>query len=533
MRSFRLEENIERAETGEKPESHVQLEMERVWRAAQEDDAGHVPEVSTEDLLFVLEDIDRDSPIVDALLGLVLWERENEYHDGAVPALESFEEVVEEGLEKDWYNVSLFATVQAASLASAVSDDEKAGEWLNECIDLFGGHWQMTSPNTRGNVIDAIPDLHYSTDEELLDNLLDTIYSVAEDAAGDQNYELQRRILQSIREILGDRDRDISDVEDQIIESYSDEVELKKDSPHQKAILLQEAMDRCAEYADEDQLVGWKREMREANREAIEEMAVITHELGDEEAEELEQAIEEIVENLRELSETESPGTALMTFLANPVFIPQLDAIGSGCGTSPLLEIVSRRHMKSEGDAIPDPEEETRPRMYQVGVQHRDNILFAVLQRVISERIITEGDLYLYLEAVDNLAVHDRAYLTDFVIDVFDQRYSDSLHLGIPRLEGVIVSELKANGYETASLQEGYTTPTPLPGLLRMLEGEVDENLVEYLKYRYSDISGEGLRNKVAHGRATYQHSNPRICLILLYDIFRTIAWLEDELVRE
>lgn len=528
--AIRLEENIERAEAGEKSESRIQLEMERIWRVARDDREGHLPDIPTDELLTALEEVDSDSPIIDALSGLVRWERESDFHDGAVPALEAFEDVVKEGIEKEWYNVGLYAAVQAALVASAVSDDEKTEKWLEQYNDLFGDYWQELTPNTRRNVIDAYPDLHLVANENLLTDLLDTLQSVGDEAADNQDYELQRRILRSIREVLHDRGRSTSKVEAEIIGSYSAEAELKEESPQHKAIVLQEALNSCHEYADEEQLTKWKREMREANRQAIENMPVITHEPEEDELEELERGIEEMIENLRELSTSDSPGVALMTLLANPVFIPRLDAIDSGSEGTPLVEILSRRHMKSEGDSIPDPEEETRPRMYQVGVQHRDNILFAVFRRVISEGIITEGDLYLYLEAVDDLSVHDRSYLTDFVIAFFERRLAEALHLGVPRLEGLIASELKANGYETASLKEGYTTPTPLPGLLRMLEGKVDNDLVEYLKYRYSDISGEGLRNKVAHGRASYQHSNYRICLILLYDIFRTIAWLEDEL---
>lgn len=63
-----------------------------------------------------------------------------------------------------------------------------------------------------------------------------------------------------------------------------------------------------------------------------------------------------------------------------------------------------------------------------------------------------------------------------------------------------------------------------------MLDGEIDDDLIEYLRYRYADISGEGLHNSLAHGRISYQHANRSKYLILLYDDFRTLGWLEDEL---
>lgn len=161
-------------------------------------------------------------------------------------------------------------------------------------------------------------------------------------------------------------------------------------------------------------------------------------------------------------------------------------------------------------------------------MQLRDAILTSILFRVFEEDIITEGDLYLW--AINELTVHDVAYLTDFIIAVFDNRYADALHIGIPRLEGAIASILKERGFETASLQDGYTTPVPLPGLLNMLDGHVDEDLVEYIRFRYSDISGQRVRNQVAHGRAEYGLAAPQICMILLYDIFRSISWIEHNL---
>ena len=527
--NFRIEETFEQVEMGEKPESHFQLVMERIWRTAQ-NEFDRMQDVSTEDLLAELEDADVDDPFIDALEGLVLWERENDYHDGAVPALDALEKVVEQALNDEWYNVGIYAAVQAAYLAIDVSQDETGVEWLERIDGLFGQYWCELSPNMRSNVVEAIPDLQYVAGEDIVQKLLDTLRDVAEEAAEQDNLGLERRIYWRVKKVQHDREWDTEDAEEELIDSYNTEASLMDDQPHQKASILQEALSSCAEFASEDQLIEWKREMREANKQAIEGLPRIEHELDEDEVRELEEGIEQDVENLSELSVEESGVSALMTILAHQAFLPQLDAIESGAKDNPLHEILPRRYLKSEGDSIPDPDEESRASMYQVGVQHRDNVLTAMLDRILRERIITEGDLYIYLMSVEDITVHDKAYLTDFIIGFFDERFADALHVGVFRLEGVIASELKANGFEPASLKDGYTTPTPLPGLLNMLDGEVDENLVEYLRYRYADISGESLRNKVAHGRAGYSLASRRLCLILLYDLFRTIAWLEDEL---
>ncbi|WP_323172194.1 hypothetical protein [Natrialba sp. PRR66] len=503
--------------------------MERIKRQARDDE--DTPS-SADDALEELDKIDFDHPIVPALKGLVRWEAERDYQDGAVPALDAYRDAVDETVDDGWHNVAVHAAQQAAMVAADINDNDELDFWIPRIVDLFDQHWETITPNTRGNLLHAFPRLQHFADEDTLDDFEEVLESAAQASHEKQEYDTERRFLNALVDLRRHRDRDFTPQQEALIDSYNAEAEATEERGQMyRAIVFQRALDDCTEFADEEQIREWKQELRAANRAAIrDEMVEFEHEPSEDEIEELENYIDEIVDQAREISQNEFGGAALMFLLSRKDFLPQLEELRKTREGASIMELVSQRHMTKEGDAIPDPEDRTRPGNYNISVQLRDSVLTSILFRVLEEDIITEGDLYLYLWSVDDLTVHDIAYLTDFIIAVFDDRYADALHIGVPRLEGAIASILKARGYETASLQEGYTTPVPLPGLLNMLEEDIDEDLVEYLRFRYSDISGQRVRNQVAHGRAEYGLAAPRMCAILLYDIFRSISWIEHHL---
>lgn len=529
MPDSRLEEIFSRTRGGQDSESHLQLEIERIKRRVSDAEDS---QAAAEELLDELEDIEIDHPVISALEGLVQWEADHDYDDGAVPALDAYRDAVDEAVDDGWLNVAVHAAQQAAMIAADLSDDDELEYWIPRIVDLFELYWEDITPNTRGNLLDTFPRFEHFAAEETVDEYEAVLESAAETAQEKEDYGVERRFLNALIEIRRSRDRDISPQQEALIRSYNDEAEAIEDRGQMyRATVFQRALDNCAEFADEEQLTDWKQELRAANRAAIrDEMAEIEHEPDEDEIEELEEYIDEIVDQVRKIAQNETGGAALMFLLSRKDFLPQLEELRKTGEESSLMELVSHRHMTKEGDAIPDPEDRSRPRNYPISVQFRDNVLISILFRVIEENIITEGDLYLFLWTVDELTVHHIAYLTDFIIAVFDDRYADALHIGVPRLEGAIASILKARGYETASLQDGYTTPVPLPGLLNLLEGNIDEDLVEYLRFRYSDISGQRIRNQVAHGRVEYKLAAPQMITILLYDIFRSISWIEYHL---
>ncbi|WP_122090899.1 hypothetical protein [Halalkalicoccus subterraneus] len=529
MRESRLEEILLRMRDGQGSESHIQLEMNRIKQQVRDDKESTS---STHEVFEDLNDIDINHPIVPALEGLVRWEANQDYHNGAVPALDAYRDAVDEAVSDRWPNVAVHAAQQAALVAADINDDKELDFWIPRIVELFDQHWEELTPNTQGNLIDAFPRLQYFADGKILDEFENVLESAATASHEKEEYGVERRFLNALLDIRRKRDQDVTVQEQLLIESYNAEAEATENRGQMhRAIVFQRALDNCTEFADEEQVVEWKRELRSANRTAIdEEMASIEHKPNKEEIEELEQFIDEIVDQARQASQNDFGGAALMFLLSRNDFVPRLEELRTMDERVSIMDLVGRRNMTKEGDAIPDPEDRTRPHGYQASVQLRDAIVTSILFRVFDENIITEGDLYLYLWAIDELTVHDVAYLTDFIVAVFDNRYADALHIGVPRLEGAIASILKDRGFETASLQDGYTTPVPLPGLLNMLDGKVDENLVEYLRFRYSDISGQRVRNQVAHGRAEYKLAAPQMCLILLYDIFRSISWIEHNL---
>lgn len=524
-----MEHTLERASGGQEAESHVQLEMQRIWREAE--DTARVDPAPTDEMIEELDKVEGGDLIVAALKGLVRWERNRNYDDGAIAALDAIDEVIEDSLSDEWVNVAVYSNLLAANIAADLSDNEATSEWIPRLIDLFDDHWEEITPNNRSNVLDGMRRLQHYASDETLHELDQVLKSIAKAAYSTGDYDFERRILETRIDVQREQGKDISQIQNLIIDSYNAEAESSRGrNPMQLAGIYQRALTDCAEFADEEQMNKWKRKLRSANRDSIENMPRIEHQPSDEEIDEIEEGLQAVIEHAEELSRDEHGIASLMFLLSHNEFIPKLkDPNPHGNGVS-IMDLVSQRTLTTEGDSIPVPEDRTRPSTYNVMVQFRDNLLSRVLWSIFERNIVSEADLYIYLWSIDGLTVDDIAYLTDFIIATFDDRYADALHLGVARLEGIIASMLKAAGFETAGLQDGYTTSKPLSSLLNLLDGRVNEELVEYLRYRYSDISGQGIRNKVAHGRAEYRQASPRMSLYLLYDIFCAIAWIDEEL---
>ena len=529
MRELRLEHTLERASGGQDAESHVQFEMQRIWREAE--DTTETNSASTDEIIEKLDEVNGDDQIVAALKGLVRWERNRDYDDGAIAALDAFDGVVENALSNEWVNVAAYSNLLAANIAADLSNDEATSELIPQLIDLFDNHWEDLTPNNRSNVLDGARRLQHYASDETLDELDSVLKSVAEAAHNESEYDFERKLLETRIDLQREQGEGISSIQDLIIASYDAEAEgFRGQGPTQRAGIFQRALSHCAEFADEEQMNEWKQQLRSANRDWIENMPRIEHQPSDEEIEEIEEGLQAVIDHAEEISRNQNGIFSLMFLLSHDEFLPILDDPNPHEDGVSIMDLVSHRTLTTEGDSIPQPEDRTRPSTYNVMVQFRDNLLSRVLSSVFERNIVSEVDLYIYLWSVDGLTVDDIAYLTDFIIATFDDRYADSLHLGVVRLEGVIASMLKAAGFETAGLQDGYTTPKPLSSLLNSLDGRVNGRLIEYIRYRYSDISGQGIRNKVAHGRAEYRQASPQMSLYLLYDIFCTIAWIDKEL---
>jgi hypothetical protein len=530
MREIRLEKQIERATHDPKEqESKLVVVVGRIVGWLRNGSADWAP--NQDEILERLSDLADSYKIAQALERLGQWEVNREYNDGAAEALPLLREVAEEALNDGWPNFGLYAYTLAGELARELGSDDELESITDILYPQFVDHWAVLSPNTRGQILDATGYLLSGLNQDNQSDIVNNLDEISVAAHEDYEFSFERRILDKIESLNYIGEASESEIQDRLVLSFEQQLDVQNRTGSHEAHVLQEALSRCAEFLSFAQQNEWKSALRRAHRDSIDDMAEYTHEPSDAEIDELDESLEQILRQAEQIADQTHSVHALYYLLARPEFLPSATRDWDGERGVPITDIFSRLNLTGEGDAIPERDDSNRHSQYGISTQFRDNILTTLIGRALERRIITEGSLYLYLWSIDGISVDDIAYLTDMIISHFDGRYADSIHMGVARLEGVIASMLQNEGIETASLRDGYLTPTPLPGLLNILERlGVDLDLIEYLRYKYADTSGMQIRNKVAHGRAGYQWAAWNISLVLLFDIVLTIGWLEERL---
>lgn len=530
MHEIRLEQQIQRAQQNpESEESKLAVSVGNIVEWLRNGSADWAPAES--EILEQLDSLADIHQIAHALAALGQWELHREYENGAAEALPLLRDVADDTLNDDWYNVALVFYTLAAELGRQLDEDQILSTVTTSLYSEFREHWPDLSRNTRGTILDTTGYVLSGIESEQQVDIVDMLSDIATEAHEESALSFERRVLDTMVALDESGGATEEELQERLVFSFEKQLDVQDRSGAHEASVLQEALSRCHEFLDFAQQNEWKAALRRAHRDSIDELTEFTHEPTDGELDELDEAVEDILDDAEQIANEEHRVNAVYYLLAVPIFIPRATLDVDGREGASLTEILPRLILTGEGDAVPEYEESQRHAQYGLTTQFRDKILTATLRRALERRIISESSLFLYLWSIEALSVDDVAYITDMIIAHFDGRYGDSMHVGVARLEGAIASMLQYEGVETASLREEYMTPTPLPGLLNRLEElGVDQDLVEYLRYKYADISGQQIRNKIAHGRAGYGWAAWNLSLVLLYDILLTVGWLEDNL---
>jgi hypothetical protein len=163
-------------------------------------------------------------------------------------------------------------------------------------------------------------------------------------------------------------------------------------------------------------------------------------------------------------------------------------------------------------------------------VQFVQNIRQTVYYRLQNRGLIKQGDLFVLINRREVLSADTHAYLTDFVIHLFEHDHSAAIHIGMSQLEAVIRTLAAENGKSILSRDEetGELGRRSMGSLLYQIEGEIDESWIAYLRYRYVDLGGQNIRNKIAHGYLPYRHAAWGMSVTLLFDILQNFLEFEE-----
>lgn len=496
----------------------------------------------------LLESTDAKHPLLEALRGYQRWENEQDYENGAEYSLKNYEEGIDQALDDCWFHVASWSLAAYIDLVDSLNHENRLQQAVDDAVELLEEQYSEfdTDEGSAGRILDAITEADLrSIDSATLDRLVEFAWTRAEYTNKQHNYHVQRKYLHRIRQIQEQRDGSIKDVHEGLIESYEDEIEFQKTRSYLvTATTIEDALKECESFADEETLNRWRLEKRKENRKGIEqEMKPVGGEVPDEVIDNFTSIADTLIENFENAANKFSPEQAFLALVKVPVFLPHLDDKPSDSKpqseeeekeenlfpTVSLTDILPRRHMTHEGDSVSSETADIDvPDGYPAEARLSVGLTARVLYKLINQRIIKEHHFFTLLESIDGATVDDKAFLTDFIIAFFEDRHAEAIHLGMPRLEGVIKHQLEASGTAITASIRGEDLPKTFGGLMNRLDGLLDEDYVMFLRFRYHDATGEALRNRTAHGELQYKEAHYDFSASLLVEIFRCAVYISE-----
>jgi hypothetical protein len=519
------------------------------FRSALRTLCSQIEDESLNELYYNIELLDSTAakhPLLEALRGYRCWVNNRDYEEGAKPALENYEGGIEQALDDDWFNVSTWAIAEYIELADEVNHDSRVQDVTEQAIDLLESEYTGLEAHegNAGRVLDAITHVNIQPiDSEVLDRIIEFCWTRAEYTNKKNNHRAERKYLRRIARIKRQRDESTESVQDAIIESYEDEIEFQRTRGHLvTATTIEDAINECSDFASEERLNRWRLEKREENRSGMEEeMTQVTREVPDTVAENFEQIADGLVESFEEATSETRPEIAFLELIQQPVFLPNLEDseteqpqqpegdIDVDFPTATVADIFPREILLHEGDSVPEEVSNIDvPQSYSIEARLSSGLLARVLYRILNRGLIREWHFYTLLEMIDGATVDDKAFLTDFIVATFEDRHPEAIHLGMARLEGVIKHQLESSGIAVTGDIDGIDRAKTLGGLLNRLEEVLDERYVTYLKFRYHDVGGEALRNRIAHGNLRYREAHFDKSASLLVEVFRSTVRIRE-----
>ena len=517
-----ISDKIEQAQLNPEKDYHLKMDIRRVLRFI-ESDKDHSEVVDAE-----LEELSSDHPIYRLIESFAVWEESGhqEFESGMSSALDALDDLYELSLEENWNSVASYSLLKSIEFREELGGFDPADQF-EDVLDFLNSNFLGESDVHLGQLGTHVRKMleHLDKmDDDAIQSLLQLVEDRAQNLRDDNRYMTERDYLEYQITIKNHLDKDIADEQSRMIESFEDELEQKSSAKSLlKADLLERAVATCQPYLSDEKENRWRLRIRELNREAVNEMPGIEHEVdvGDD--------VSRIVERFKEVREETSSWEALAMLLYAPIGQGNFENSLENAGETPAANMLSRNVISPEGDSVGfEPgfgqDGERAPSGYIGSMKVANHTLAVAIQRLIDENLLSEADFYTVLSLIPGISVHDEAFITDALINFFEEKYAESIHLAIPRLESVTANVYEEMGKAPTKNQGNVYRQKGLGGLFGLIEEDVSLNFGKYLQYRYTNTSGQNIRNRVAHGQIKYGANDYKLASTLLFDIFRVGA---------
>lgn len=526
-----LVDDFERAKAVPGEDSHLSMSLRSLVRRLRND------RITDEELNAELAEIEEDYPLFGVVEPLRKWIEDKDYEDGAEPALELFKEAYADARRRDWQNVAVLCLEQLDQLRRETGGKQNE-QTVRQAVEFLENEFTVDDVHLSNfsRLVGMVIDHCSFADEELVQRCIDVVEVRRELCEREGSYRNGRDMLEKLIQLKQALGRDIGREQELLVESFENEVGRPK-KYNLKASILSEGLNRCISFIDDERERDWKRNIRRYNRKARDgEFTEVG--LEEDEADILQEEAEENIKRIKRFFrsvpiEPDVSVYSLYCLLMSDGYLPSYEMARSISEERSITEILPHVRISAEGDPIETTEggleePDRLPHTYPMMLRHYNAILANALYELVEEGDLDAMDFIELLTCTRKLSVDDQAFLQDLVIAVFEERYPESVHLGIPRLEGVVTRLLENSGEPVTGLKDGDIEQSSLGGLLETVQELTSTEFGIYLKARYTDKFGLNLRNRVSHGQIRYVECQFGNAAHILFDIFRIMVHLSE-----
>jgi hypothetical protein len=522
-----IADKLDQAKSNPEKDYHLKIDVRRVIKVIVSDN-DHSDIVESE-----LESLPSDHPIYRLIDSLDTWESSDheEFESGINSALTALDDLYDLAVEEEWYSVASYSLVKAVEYREGL-DGFDPSDQFDKVLDFLNNHFCGESDVHLGQLsshVEKMIEHIEKMDEDEVESLLKIVEDRAENLEDNKQFMTERNYIDYIISIENHQGQDVESEQDRLVESFEEELDLKNSAKSMlKADILERAVAKCQPFLSDEKENDWRLRIRELNKEAIEEMPKIGHEVD------VGEDVSKIIDHFKEIQNKRSSWEAFSAILYAPIGQGNYEQALERMGEAPAANMLSRNVLSSEGDSVGfEPgmtqEGDRAPSGYIPALKTANHTLTVALHRLIDENLVTEADFFLVLSSIPGVTVHDEAFLTDAIINLFEERYSEAVHIAVPRLESVTANTYEEMGKAVTKNQGKVYTQRGLGGLFGLIEEDISTNFGKYLQYRYTDTAGQNIRNKVAHGQIKYSAMNFKLAVTTIFDTFRVGARITAE----
>lgn len=532
----RLLDSLDRAQSDSEQDTHFALELGQLFDSIERGEDLH------EDTRLHLEEMEGEYLLPDLVEHLEGWYGEEEF-ESAQEALSLLEDGIDDAVNNGWLQVATQYHHRLISLKAGLGGHDASDE-----IDQVLDYLERNYPSVSSQFITPVIEIVLTNLDDISSFSVDQWEHLIEDIASSHRsanrFDQQREYLRLLRRLKVKCEKNTDNVEGQLIDSYRDEANLAAtDSDLRKSDILQSGVNECGQYMSDPTKREWKQEALQARRQGsqneLAELRIDDLNVEGVDDENLEEAIfqemEEItqayVDWFKEIEETWGSSTyALYCLALSPSLIPDPNRIRLSTEQYVFTELVQRRIISPEAHTYSvDPSDvDTIPSSYSHIVASKMSTLGNALYRLMKEGNLSVTDFIALFWIGGSLSPDTEAFLTDALLDLFNDNHVQALFVLVPHLEAVIVDTLDSIGRPPYTITEQGTQQQLLGGLF--IEGNdlFGSDYAMYLRYRYTSREGANIRNRLSHGQLRYRNATYLNSVLTLFDIIKCMITLNS-----